>query len=93
MPASSPEAKVPGRRPIADCDDPVFPTLYFKGDSHGAAATVRGKVSVLSDGAVRWQFVREVVIDRDYQCFEGEADDVYRSRPMTEGCSGGERCC
>ncbi|PIL30925.1 hypothetical protein GSI_07094 [Ganoderma sinense ZZ0214-1] len=57
VPVSSPEAKVPGKRPIADCDDPAFPTLYFKGDSHAAAATVRGKVSVLSDGAVRWQFV------------------------------------
>ncbi|KAI1797532.1 hypothetical protein LXA43DRAFT_968801 [Ganoderma leucocontextum] len=57
VPASSAEAKVPGRRPIGDCEDPAFPTLYFKGDSHSAAATVRGKVSVLSDGAVRWQFV------------------------------------
>ncbi|EJF58412.1 hypothetical protein DICSQDRAFT_128849 [Dichomitus squalens LYAD-421 SS1] len=55
--ASSPEAKLPGKRSIGDCEDPVFPTLYFKGVSHGAAATVRGKVSVLSDGAVRWQFV------------------------------------
>ncbi|TBU64682.1 hypothetical protein BD310DRAFT_865859 [Dichomitus squalens] len=57
MLASSPEAKLPGKRSIGDCEDPVFPTLYFKGVSHGAAATVRGKVSVLSDGAVRWQFV------------------------------------
>ncbi|RPD81629.1 hypothetical protein L226DRAFT_3085 [Lentinus tigrinus ALCF2SS1-7] len=51
--------------PIGDCDDdPRFPTLYFKGFSRGAQhandATIRGKVSTLSDGAVRWQFVREV---------------------------------
>ncbi|KAI0724184.1 hypothetical protein C8T65DRAFT_824509 [Cerioporus squamosus] len=48
--------------PIGDCDDdPRFPTLYFKGYSRGAQhsndATIRGKVSTLSDGAVRWQFV------------------------------------
>lgn len=65
VPTSSPEAKVQSRSPIADCEDPAFPTLYFEGVSHGAAATVRGKVSVLSDGAVRWQFVREVAIGRD----------------------------
>ncbi|TFK93045.1 hypothetical protein K466DRAFT_479472 [Polyporus arcularius HHB13444] len=48
--------------PIGDCDhDPRFPTLYFKGYSRGAQhsddATIRGKVSTLSDGAVRWHFV------------------------------------
>ena len=42
--------------PLADVGDPLFPTLYFAGESHGVA-TVRGKVSTLADGAVRWQFV------------------------------------
>ena len=52
--------------PIGDRDDDArFPTLYFRGCSGGAQhvqgdATIRGKVSTLSDGAVRWQFVREV---------------------------------
>nr|VWP02542.1 Putative transcriptional repressor [Ganoderma boninense] len=73
---SSLEAKAPGKRPIADCDDPAFPTLYFKGDSHGAAATVRGKVSVLSDGTVRWQFEELTIWS------------AYRLRLMTEECSG-----
>ncbi|KAH9927518.1 uncharacterized protein BXZ73DRAFT_48780 [Epithele typhae] len=42
--------------PIADAEDPAFPTLYFAGQSHGVAS-VRGKVSTLADGAIRWQFV------------------------------------
>ena len=56
--------------PIGDRDDDArFPTLYFRGCSpprgtqhpHPQSdATIRGKVSTLSDGAVRWQFVREV---------------------------------
>ena len=44
---------------LADAEDPAFPTLYFAGESHGIA-TVRGKVSTLADGAVRWQFVSGV---------------------------------
>lgn len=51
--------------PIGDYEEPAFPTLYFKGGSrggaHSAGATIRGKVSTLSDGGVRWQFVREVI--------------------------------
>ncbi|KAI0757363.1 hypothetical protein C8Q80DRAFT_1133267 [Daedaleopsis nitida] len=47
--------------PVGDCEDPAFPTLYFKGYSrgglHSTDASIRGKVSTLSDGAVRWQFV------------------------------------
>ncbi|KAI0762746.1 hypothetical protein C8Q74DRAFT_1206311 [Fomes fomentarius] len=47
--------------PIGDYEEPAFPTLYFKGGSrggaHSAGATIRGKVSTLSDGGVRWQFV------------------------------------
>ncbi|KAH9891061.1 hypothetical protein C8Q73DRAFT_792494 [Cubamyces lactineus] len=37
-----------------------FPTLYFEGHTHGpqaSTASIRGRVGVLADGAVRWQFV------------------------------------
>ncbi|KAI0336211.1 hypothetical protein GY45DRAFT_1316324 [Cubamyces sp. BRFM 1775] len=53
-----------------DTDDPAnagsaqpprsFRTLYFEGHSHGphaSTASIRGRVGVLADGAVRWQFV------------------------------------
>ncbi|KAI0358993.1 hypothetical protein OH77DRAFT_1587289 [Trametes cingulata] len=46
--------------PASDVGDPAFPTLYFEGHSrgpHSSAATIRGKVSTLADGAIRWQFV------------------------------------
>ncbi|KAI0374541.1 hypothetical protein BV20DRAFT_961744 [Pilatotrama ljubarskyi] len=46
--------------PASDVGDPAFPTLYFEGHSrgpHSSVATIRGKVSTLADGAIRWQFV------------------------------------
>ncbi|KAI0639024.1 hypothetical protein C8Q77DRAFT_1152037 [Trametes polyzona] len=41
-------------------EDARFPTLYFEGHSrgpHASRASIRGTVSTLADGAVRWQFV------------------------------------
>ncbi len=43
-----------------EADDPRFPTLYFEGHSRGphtSTASIRGTVSTLADGAIRWQFV------------------------------------
>ncbi|KAI0651510.1 hypothetical protein C8Q79DRAFT_933753 [Trametes meyenii] len=51
---------LPNPLPMSDVNDPAFPTLYFDGHSRGppsSVASIRGKVSTLADGAIRWQFV------------------------------------
>ncbi|KAL7285800.1 hypothetical protein ACG7TL_000909 [Trametes sanguinea] len=53
---------LPPDPPVTDeaVDDPAFPTLYFEGRSrgpHASVASIRGRVSTLADGAIRWQFV------------------------------------
>ncbi|CDO72735.1 hypothetical protein BN946_scf184990.g18 [Trametes cinnabarina] len=53
---------LPSPAPVTDeaVDDPAFPTLYFEGHSrgpHASVASIRGRVSTLADGAIRWQFV------------------------------------
>ncbi|KAI0666317.1 hypothetical protein C8Q78DRAFT_1060772 [Trametes maxima] len=51
---------LPNPLPASDVSDPAFPTLYFDGHSRGppsSVASIRGKVSTLADGAIRWQFV------------------------------------
>ena len=75
--------------PLGDVEDPAFPTLYFAGKSHGVAP-VRGKVSTLADGAVRWQFVSENVCTGSTPKL---ITPLRRSRRMTVECSGGEYDC
>ncbi|KAI9059663.1 hypothetical protein FKP32DRAFT_1657569 [Trametes sanguinea] len=53
---------LPHDPPVTDdaVDDPAFPTLYFEGRSrgpHASVASIRGRVSTLADGAIRWEFV------------------------------------
>lgn len=57
--------QVPRAAPVCaagEAGDPRFPTLYFEGHSRGphtSTASIRGTVSTLADGAIRWQFVSD----------------------------------